>query len=48
MHKRFPRKAKKWAKKHGVELISASGKTYWYNQVIARIRFDETGGWEFE
>lgn len=28
--KRFPRKAKKWAKREGVQLISVSGKRMWY------------------
>lgn len=38
MNKRFPRKAKKWAKKNGAELISVSGKRFWYTRVIARFR----------
>lgn len=30
--RRFPRKAKKWAKKNGVQLISVSGKRMWYSR----------------
>lgn len=28
--RRFPRKAKKWAKKNGVLLIAVTGKQMWY------------------
>lgn len=30
--RRFPRKAKKWAKKNGANLISVSGRRFWYTR----------------
>jgi hypothetical protein len=36
MKKRFPRKAKKWAKRAGVDLISVSGKRMWYSRLLFR------------